>query len=160
MILFSGCDHLYPGGVVVVLRAHVLLLAWAQVPLCPRRGHARQAEAQRGHDCGHALRLWVEVFKFDSSLCLCSDWSGYLGQDEHKCVHFWETKGGTDLVAAWGGSKSLLWWGAINILPFDFVFNGCCSGPTTEPVPQRGISPATGIWPSCQDGNHTTMLCD
>ena len=53
----SGCDHLHPGGAALVLRAHLLLLAGSKVPLCPGRRPAREAEAQRGHDRGHALRL-------------------------------------------------------------------------------------------------------
>ena len=53
----SGCDHVHPGGAALVLRAHLLLLAGSKVPLRPGRRHARKAEAQRGHDRGHALRL-------------------------------------------------------------------------------------------------------
>ena len=53
----SGCDHVHPGGTALVLRAHLLLLAGPQVPLCPGRRPACQAQAQRGHDRGHALRL-------------------------------------------------------------------------------------------------------
>ena len=52
----SGCDHLHPGGAPLVLGAHLLLLAGPQVPLCPGRRPSRQAQAQRGHYCGDALR--------------------------------------------------------------------------------------------------------
>ena len=53
----SGCDHLHSGGAPLVLRAHLFLLAGPEVPLCSGCRPARQAEAQRGHDRGDALRL-------------------------------------------------------------------------------------------------------